>query len=176
MLSGGTLRMEYAEQTLLLVEDLPEDIELATQALRQCGHVDKIVIVRDGLEALDYLFVEGIFAKRDRSLQPSVVLLDLKLPRLSGFDVLARVHSDPRTYRTPIVIHTSSTDAFDINRAYELGASSFVRKHQEFSLYAAALKKIADYWLELNVPPVSPKFLAAKAVSKRARSANSSDS
>ena len=110
--------MQSSEQAMLLVEDETEDIELATQALRICGHGDNIRVVRDGLEALDYLFAEGEYAGRDRNLQPSVVLLDLKLPRLSGFDVLARVHSDPRTFRTPIVIHTGSRDDFDINRAY----------------------------------------------------------
>jgi two-component system, response regulator len=159
--------MQSTGQTMLLVEDVPEDIALATQALRICGHEDKIRVVRDGLEALDYLFAEGEYARRDRGLQPSVVLLDLKLPRLNGFDVLARVHSDPRTYRTPIVIHTGSQDDFDINRAYELGASSYVLKHGDFDLYCGALKKITDYWLQVNIPPVSPRFVAAAG--RRAR-------
>jgi two-component system response regulator len=155
--------MRNAKQTMLLVEEVPEDIELATQALRICGHADKIRVVRDGLDALDFLFAEGEYARRERGLQPSVVLLDIKLPRLSGFDVLARVHSDPRTYRTPIVIHTASQDDFDINRAYELGASSYVLKHGDFANYCGALKKIADYWLQVNVAPVSPRFLSAAA-------------
>ncbi len=159
--------MQSTGQAMLLVEDVPEDIELATQALRICGHGDKIRVVRDGLEALDYLFAEGEYAGRDRGLQPTVVLLDLKLPRLSGFDVLARAHSDPRTFRTPIVIHTESQDDFDINRAYELGASSYVLKHGDFGQYCAALKKITDYWLQVNIPPVSPRFLVAGAAGRR---------
>ena len=164
--------MPIAEQSMLLVENVPDDIELATRALRVCGHEEKIRVVRDGPEALDYLFAEGEYAGRDRSLQPAVVLLDLKLPRLSGFDVLARVHSDPRTFRTPIVIHTDSKDDFDINRAYELGASSYVHKHGDFVQYCTALKKITDYWLQVNIPPVSPRFLAAKPGGSQLRGAS----
>ena len=159
-------------QTMLLVEDVPEDIELAAQALRICGHADKIRVVRDGPEALDYLFAEGEYAGRDRSLQPTVVLLELNLPRLSGFDVLARAHSDPRTFRTPIVIHTGSQEDFDINRAYELGASSYVLKQRNFAGYCAALKIVADYWLQVNVPPVSPRFLSVRAAARRMRAEN----
>ncbi len=163
--------MPISEQAMLLVEDVPEDIELATQALRICGHGDNITVVRDGLEALDYLFAEGEYAGRDRSLQPTVVLLDLDLPRLSGFDVLARAHSDPRTFRTPVVIHTGSQEDFDINRAYELGASSYVLKQRDFGQYCAALKRIADYWLQVNVPPVPPRFLSVRAAGGRTRAA-----
>ncbi len=161
--------MPSSEQTMLLVEDVPDDIELATQALRICGHGDNICVVRDGLQALDYLFAEGDYAGRDRGKQPGVVLLDLKLPRLNGFDVLARVHSDPRTFRTPIVIHTGSQDDFDINRAYELGASSYVFKHKDFAQYCAALKTITDYWLQVNIPPIPPRFLSARAPGRRPR-------
>ena len=159
--------MQSTGQTMLLVENVPADIELASQALRICGHADRIRVVRDGLEALDYLFAEGDHAGRDRSLQPAAVLLELKLPRLSGFDVLARVHSDPRTFRTPIVIHTDSKDDFDINRAYELGASSYVFKHGDFVQYCTTLKKITDYWLQVNIPPVPPRFRSVRTGGRR---------
>jgi len=160
-----------AERTLLLVEDTPEDVELATRALRHCGYIDNIVIVRDGQDALDYLFAEGTYAARDRSLQPAVVLLDLKLPRLNGFDVLARLRSDQRTYRTPIIVLTASDNAADINRAYELGACSYVHKHVEFGQYVAALRKIAEYWLEFNIAPASRRSIALRAADTRATDA-----
>ena len=138
---------------LLLVEDTLDDADLTTIALRRSGHVDSIVAVRDGEEALDYLFARRAFSGRDTEEQPSIILLDLKLPKLDGFGVLAQVRSDPRTRNIPVVVLTSSMERQDVIRAYDLGATCYIRKPTDYVVYSATLVKICEFWLELNVTP-----------------------
>jgi CheY-like chemotaxis protein len=140
-------------RTLLLVEDDPEDLELTMYALRRCGYIDDIVVMRDGREAEDYLFAQGEYADCDASLRPAVLLLDLGLPKVSGFDLLARACADPRTYRMPVIVLTGSKDPRQIDKAYELGASSYILKTSDPEQLALTLGKVIQYWLELNVPP-----------------------
>jgi two-component system response regulator len=138
---------------ILLVEDNASDEKLTVLAFRNCGVANELVIVRDGAEALEYMFGAGKYAGHDASALPSVVMLDLNLPRISGLDVLARIRADPRTKLVPIVILTSSKEEEDIVRGYSLGANAFVRKPIEFAKFASAVKTIALFWLLLNEPP-----------------------
>lgn len=140
------------EKTILLVEDNPDDEALTTRALRMAKIANDIVVARDGAEALDYVFGEGQFAGRDVSKVPAVVLLDLKLPKLSGLEVLQRLRSDPRTRLVPVVILTSSSEDEDMLRSYESGANSYVRKPVEFGAFANAVSQLGIYWLLLNQP------------------------
>ena len=140
------------EKTILLVEDNPDDEALTTRALRMAKIANDIVVARDGAEALDYVFGEGQFAGRDVSKVPAVVLLDLKLPKLSGLEVLQRLRSDPRTRLVPVVILTSSSEDEDMLRSYESGANSYVRKPVEFGAFANAVSQLGVYWLLLNQP------------------------
>ena len=140
-------------KTILLVEDNPDDLELAIRALRKSGQGEGVVVARDGVEALDYLFGTGAFAGRDTALQPTVILLDLKLPRLGGHDVLERLRKDKRTQLIPVVVLTSSDERDDIRGAYARGANSYVRKPVEFSLFTTMLAEIGHYWLDLNAQP-----------------------
>jgi two-component system response regulator len=142
-------------RVLLLVEDTVDDAELAMIALRRSGHVESIVAVRDGEQALDYLFGRRAHSGRDTSLQPSLILLDLKLPKIDGFGVLAQARGDPRTRAIPVVVLTSSTERQDVVRAYELGANCYLRKPTDYQVYSATLAKICEFWLELNVTPWS---------------------
>lgn len=141
-----------AEKTILLVEDNPDDEELTTRALRQARIANEIVVARDGKEALDYLFAEGEYAARDAARAPAVILLDLKLPKLSGLEVLQRIRSDPRTKLIPTVVLTSSSEDEDMMRSYEHGANSYVRKPVEFGAFANAVSQLGVYWLLLNQP------------------------
>lgn len=141
-----------AEKTILLVEDNPDDEELTTRALRQARIANEIVVARDGKEALDYLFAEGEYAARDATRAPAVILLDLKLPKLSGLEVLQRIRSDPRTKLIPTVVLTSSSEDEDMMRSYEHGANSYVRKPVEFGAFANAVSQLGVYWLLLNQP------------------------
>ncbi len=150
-------------RTLLLVEDDPDDLELTMHALRRCGYIDDIVVMRDGREAEDYLFAQGDFAGCDDSLRPAVLLLDLGLPRVSGFDLLARACADPRTFRMPVIVLTGSKDPRQIDKAYELGASSYILKTSDPGELARTLGKVIQYWLELNVAPVQRGLGSAAA-------------
>lgn len=141
-------------KTILLVEDNPDDLELATRALKKCGYGEAIMVARDGVEALDFLFGTGAFAGRDTTVQPTVILLDLKLPRLGGHEVLERLRKDKRTQFTPVVVLTSSDERDDIQGAYMRGANSYIRKPVEFNRFTAVLGEIGRYWLDLNSPPV----------------------
>ena len=141
-----------SEKMILLVEDSADDEELTTRALRQAKIANEIVVARDGAEALDFLFGEGAYAGRDVSRAPAVVLLDLKLPKLSGLDVLNRLRADPRTRLIPTVVLTSSSEEEDMLKSYQLGANSYVRKPVDFGQFALAVSQLGIYWLLLNQP------------------------
>jgi hypothetical protein len=143
-------------KTLLLVEDNPQDELLTLRALRNANVANRIDVVRDGQQALDYLFREGEFAGREGTDLPSAILLDIGLPRLSGLEVLERLRADPRTALLPVVILTSSDDERDVLRSYLNGANSFVRKPVEFGEFAATVARLGVYWLATNEGPPSP--------------------
>lgn len=139
---------------VLLVEDNPDDEALTIRALRKANVANEIEVVRDGKEAVDFLFCEGQHAARDGSLMPALILLDLKLPKLSGFDVLQRLRADSRTKLIPVVILTSSSQDEDVVRSYQSGANSYVRKPVDFSDFVDAVAKLGLYWMILNEGPV----------------------
>jgi two-component system, response regulator len=138
---------------ILLVEDNPDDEELTTLSLRKNNLAHDIVVVRDGVEAVDYLFGNGKYSGRDLSLTPTVVLLDLKLPKLDGLGVLKRLRADERTKTLPIVVLTSSSQDADVIASYNLGANSYVRKPVEFGAFVDAVSNLGLYWVLINRPP-----------------------
>lgn len=140
-----------ANKTILLVEDNPDDETLTCMALRENRLLNEIVIAHDGVEALDCLFGRGRYAGRE--LRPQVVLLDLKLPKLDGLDVLRAIRGDDRTKLLPVVILTSSNEERDMVAGYRLGANSYVRKPVDFNQFTEAVKQLGLYWLLLNEPP-----------------------
>lgn len=140
-------------RSILLVEDNRDDVELTVMALSEAKITNPVVVARNGVEALDYLFGTGAHAGRDVADQPVVVLLDIKLPLLNGLDVLKRMREDERTRRTPVVMLTSSTEQTDIATTYELGANSYVRKPVEFEGFVTAARQLGLYWTVLNNPP-----------------------
>jgi len=137
---------------ILLVEDNADDILLTRRAFQQSSVPSEIVTASDGQEALDYLFALGPHAGRDRTIRPAIVLLDLKLPKLDGLDVLRRIRADPGTRRLPVIILTSSNEQRDIVQSYDLGANSFVRKPVNFAQFVDAARHLGVYWLALNEP------------------------
>jgi two-component system response regulator len=142
------------EKTILLVEDNPNDEELTLRALRKANIANEVAIARDGQEALDFLFGTGKYAGRELPTMPAVVLLDLKLPKLDGIDVLQRIRADPRTRLVPVVVLTSSSEDEDMVRSYQSGANSYVRKPIEFSAFANAVTQLGMYWVLINqIPP-----------------------
>jgi CheY-like chemotaxis protein len=141
-----------SDKIILLVEDNADDEELTTRALRQAKIANAIVVARDGGEAVDYLFGQGAHAGRDVSVLPAVVLLDLKLPKLSGLEVLKRLRDDPRTKLVPTVVLTSSSEDEDMLKSYQLGANSYVRKPVEFAAFVNAVSQLGIYWMILNQP------------------------
>jgi CheY-like chemotaxis protein len=145
------------EKIILLVEDNPDDEALTLRALKQSKLANEIVITRDGTEALDFLFGTGAYAGRDVTSTPGVVLLDLKLPKLSGLEVLQQMRADPRTRLTPVVVLTSSSEDEDMMKSYELGANSYVRKPVVFGKFADAVSQLGLYWMLLNQPPPRPE-------------------
>jgi two-component system response regulator len=138
------------DKMILLVEDNPDDEALTLRALRKNNIKNVVVVAHDGVEALDWLFGRGPHAGRDVSLLPQVVLLDLKLPKVSGLEVLQAVRADPRTRRLPIVLLTSSKEEQDVIAGYDLGANSYVRKPVDFDEFAEAVRQLGLYWLVLN--------------------------
>jgi len=138
---------------ILLVEDNPTDAELALRALRGKGLRNNFVVVRDGQEALDFLFAEGEYTNRNVSDAPQLVLLDLRLPKIDGIEVLRRVKSDPRTKVIPVVVLTSSRQEPDIGRCYEVGANSYIVKPVDFEKLAHAVSEVGLYWVLLNESP-----------------------
>jgi two-component system response regulator len=141
------------ENPILLVEDNPDDEELTVLALRENQVRNQVVVARNGVEAIEYLFAEGAHAGRDVNQQPVVVLLDLKLPKLDGLEVLRRIRSDQRTRLLPVVILSSSMEERDLVESYSLGANSYVRKPVDFAAFHDAARQISLYWLVLNEPP-----------------------
>jgi two-component system response regulator len=140
---------------ILLVEDNPDDVELTLRAFRKSNIANEIVVARDGVEALDYLFGTGAHSGRTPTL-PQVVLLDLKLPRIDGLNVLERVRAHPRTRLLPIVILTSSIEEQDLMNTYSRGANSYIRKPVDFQEFVDAVRQLGLYWLLLNQPPPAP--------------------
>lgn len=141
---------------ILLVEDNPNDVRLTLHALKKHNVANRVQVVRDGEEALDYLFGTGAFEGRDVMERPRVVLLDLKLPKLDGHEVLQRIRADARTRTIPVVVLTSSSEERDVVRSYDLGASSYIVKPVEFENFSEAVRNLGFYWLLLNQLPWGP--------------------
>ena len=137
---------------ILLVEDNPRDAELTIRALKKKNLANNLFHVEDGVEALDYLFARGKYSERDINDAPKVVLLDLKLPRINGLEVLSAIKSDERTQAIPVVVVTSSAEDPDIKTAYQLGANSYVLKPVQFDSFMEAMVKVGIYWLMVNHP------------------------
>ncbi|MDY0067562.1 MAG: response regulator [Steroidobacteraceae bacterium] len=142
-----------SDRYILLVEDNPDDEELTLLSLRKNNLGHQIVVVRDGVEAVDFLFGVGQYAGREVSNVPTVMLLDLKLPKLDGLAVLKRVRADHRTRLVPVVVLTSSSQDADVIASYNLGANSYVRKPVEFNAFVEAISSLGMYWVLLNRPP-----------------------
>jgi CheY-like chemotaxis protein len=140
-------------KTILLVEDNPSDIDLTKRAFEKEHITNTLVIAEDGQEALDYIFGTGTYASRDISQVPMLMLLDLKLPKISGLEVLKRIRSTEKIKRLPIVILTSSKEEQDVAASYDLGANSYIRKPIDFNQFMEAIKYLGLYWLVINEPP-----------------------
>jgi two-component system response regulator len=143
------------EKIILLVEDNADDEELTIRTLQKNHLKNKIVVVRDGVEALDYLFGTGEYKDRDLSVLPVLIMLDIKLPKLNGLEVLKRIKTDPRTKFIPVVILTSSDEEKDLVESYQLGANSYVRKPVDFSEFQNSVRQLALYWVLLNESPTN---------------------
>jgi len=149
----GLRRMSRAK-TILLVDDSADDVELTIRAFQRNGIANEVIVASDGEEALELLFATGKFKDRQPADNPTLVLLDLKLPKLMGLDVLKQIRADERTRRLPVVVLTSSNEDCDISQSYDLGANSFVRKPVDFSQFVEAARQLGRYWLVLNEDPV----------------------
>ena len=145
--------MADARVEILLVEDSPDDVVLTLRALRKSNVTNHIEVARDGAEALEFIFATGAHADRDINNTPKVILLDLKLPKVEGLEVLRRIKSDPRTKKLPVVVLTSSREARDVADAYALGVNSYIVKPVDFERFADAVRDLGLYWLLLNEPP-----------------------
>jgi two-component system response regulator len=140
-------------KTILLVEDNPDDEALTLRALKRNNILNEVVVARDGAEALDYLFARGAHSERDDCRLPEVVLLDLKLPKVDGLEVLRQIRENKSTRRLAVVILTSSNEDRDIAAGYDLGANSYIRKPVDFNQFMEAVRQLGVYWLVLNVSP-----------------------
>ena len=141
------------KKIILLVEDNPDDVDLTLRAFKKNNIINKLIVIRDGAEALDYLFGTGKYLGRDLSVMPQVILLDLKLPKVDGLEVLRRLRANERTQLLPVVILTSSKEEQDMINGYKLGANSYVRKPVNFEKFAEAMRQLKLYWLVLNEAP-----------------------
>lgn len=146
--------MDSGETDILLVEDSQDDAELAIHALRREHLANNIFIARDGEEALDFLFCRGSFAERCFDRPPKLVLLDLKLPKVDGIEILRRLKDDPRTKAIPVVVLTSSKEERDLIRSYDLGANSYIQKPVDFEQFGHTVKTVGLYWMVINRRPV----------------------
>ena len=144
---------EINEIEILLVEDSPDDLDMTLRALRKANLANKIQVARDGAEALEFIFCEGPFAGRKIENGPKVILLDLKLPKVDGLEVLQRIKSDPRTRAIPVVVLTSSKEQKDVVESYNLGVNSYIVKPVDFEGFFTAVQELGMYWLLLNHPP-----------------------
>ena len=143
---------------ILLVEDNPDDEALTLRALKRNNILNEVIVARDGAEALDYLFARGAHSGRDTAKQPEVILLDLKLPKVDGLEVLQQIRKDDRTRRLAVVILTSSNEERDIIASYDLGANSYIRKPVDFNQFMEVVRQLGVYWLVLNVSPPNPRI------------------
>jgi two-component system response regulator len=141
------------EKIILLVEDNPDDVELTLRAFKKNNILNRVIIAKDGVEALDFLFGTGTYAGRELKDLPVVILLDLKLPKIDGMEVLKTIRQDNRTKLIPVVILTSSAEEKDVVSGYSLGANGYVRKPVEFSQFVEAMRHLGLYWLLWNEPP-----------------------
>ena len=148
------MNKEFNEVEILLVEDSLSDAELIIRALRKVNLANHVVHLKDGVEALDFIFAKGAFSERDVKKIPKVILLDIKMPRVDGIEVLRQVKSDPNTKLIPVVVMTSSKEEQDIVTSYQLGVNSFVVKPVEFDGFAEAVSELGLYWVLVNQPPV----------------------
>ena len=142
-----------SKKIILLVEDNPDDELLAIRALKKNNISNEVVVARDGVEALDYLFGTGAHAGRDMSEMPQIILLDLKLPKIDGLEVLRRLRNDQRTKLLPVVVLTSSKEEQDLTESYSLGANSYIRKPVDFAQFTEAIRQLGLYWLVFNESP-----------------------
>ena len=140
-------------RSILLVEDNPDDVELTLRALKKNNIANEVIVAKDGVEALDYLFGTGAHTGRDTGKMPTVILLDLKLPKMNGLEVLRRLRADKRTKLLPVVILTSSKEERDMIDGYKFGANSYIRKPVDFTKFREAVHELGLYWLVLNEPP-----------------------
>jgi two-component system response regulator len=144
---------ETNEVEILLVEDNQDDLDMALRALRKAKLTNRIQTARDGAEAVDFIFCQGAFAERKFENPPKVILLDLKLPKIDGMEVLKRIKGDPRTKMIPVVVLTSSKEQRDVIESYNLGVNSYIVKPVNFEQFAAAVQELGMYWLLHNLPP-----------------------
>jgi len=142
-----------SDKTILLVEDNPDDVTLTLRALKKNNLLNEVVVARDGVEALDFLFSEGSYTNRVAEHLPELILLDLKLPKVDGLEVLKRIRANERTKLLPVVILTSSNEQSDIISGYELGVNSYIRKPVDFEQFIEAVRQLGLYWLVLNQAP-----------------------
>ena len=145
--------MTSNNKIILLVEDNPDDEALTLRALQKNNILNEVIVAHDGVEALDYLFCTGPHAGRDINFQPQLILLDLKLPKVDGLEVLRQLRDDPRTRLQPVVILTTSSEERDVISSYQLGANSYIRKPVDFAQFMEAIRQLGLYWLVMNVPP-----------------------
>ncbi len=150
-------RREVKEVEILLVEDNPTDAELAIRALNKNKIANKLVWVKDGAEALDFIFATGAYANRAGHCEPKVILLDLRLPKVDGMDVLRRIKQDEHTRTIPVVVLTSSKEDRDVAESYKLGVNSYISKPVEFDEFARVVSELGMYWLLVNKPPVETR-------------------
>lgn len=140
-------------KVILLVEDSPDDVKLTLRALKKSNILNEVVVAQDGAEALDYLFCVGKYCERDKHGSPQLILLDLKMPKVDGLEVLKRIRSDERTKLLPVVVLTTSSEDRDRVESYKLGANSYIRKPVDFDQFVDAVQQLGLYWLVLNEAP-----------------------